>query len=257
MPLKKFGFPFWLSWIVWFVVSFIFAAIFWTVLVTRSFGNIQEPEIVITWAIAVFGSWFLLITPFMRKKEQIWKRLNQDQEKAVDAALLGMGLFVGLLVASCFFWTWKMKAQIADDGRMNGPWLKAVVGTWLVLLLPFLIVLYKNADKIFKEAIVRQTSPGPPFQSIFVEKSQRLLPDAVSSKLKEIPPTLDRGHLVSLILKDGRKIPDVFILDGKEILGIYDRIELGFNVSDILDAEPLDHFQNYEESKWLRLDGKV
>ena len=89
----QYGFKFWLGWIVQFAGSFIAAVLFWTFSLTALFGGIRGAEISITWAVAVFGSWFILMIPFMRKKERIWKRLNDDQEKATDAWLLGLRIF--------------------------------------------------------------------------------------------------------------------------------------------------------------------
>jgi hypothetical protein len=79
----------------------------------------------------------------------------------------------------------------------------------------------------------------------------------MAERLKGIPPTLSRGHVVTLVLCNGLKIPDVFVLDGVEILGIYDRHELGFNPADITDliATPENRLSFYDEKKWLRLDG--
>ena len=83
----RYGFLFWLRWIFLFAGSFVASALLWTQLFKSLFGAVAGPELTFTWVIAVFGSWFLLIIPFMRKKEQIWKRLNDDQEHAVDAWL--------------------------------------------------------------------------------------------------------------------------------------------------------------------------
>lgn len=252
-----FGFQFWLGWILWFAGSLLLAAIFWTVAMTFLFGRIQEPEVVCTWAIAVFGSWFILLTPFMRKKEQIWKRLNTDEEKAVDAWLSGLGLFIGLLLVTCVFWTWKLRALVTDNGRFDTVWLKRVIGTWLLLLLPFLVLLYRKADRIFKEAVIRQSEIKSRFRSIFIERAKRILPDTVSESLKKIPETLDKGHVVTLLLKDGRKIENAFVLNSKEILGLYDADEINFEAQEVMEARAVEKIPVYEESKWLRLDGRI
>src|SRR5437773_125999 len=107
----RYGFLFWLKWILWFAGSFIISAIFWTLLIKGIFHEIKGPELTLTWAVSVFGSWFILVIPFMRKKEQIWKRLNSDQEKAVDAWLLGMGVLIGLLIASSFGWSFVFRSE--------------------------------------------------------------------------------------------------------------------------------------------------
>ncbi len=252
----KFGFGFWLSWILWFAGSFVLAAILWTGSLTYFFGSISEPEIVWTWCLAVFGSWFILLTPFMRKKEQIWKRLNTDQEKATDAWLAGISTFISLLIASCLFWSWKMKG-LMTNGHMDSGWVKTVLATWLALTLPFLILMYRRADQIFKTAVERQTAGRLRFQTAFVEKGKRLLPKEVSEKIRLIPRTLENGHVLTVVLKDGRRIPDVFVLNSNEILGVYGRSELGFEGCDVEQVETADIFPEYEESKWLRLDGRI
>ena len=254
-----FGFRFWLFWILQFGGSFLLAALFWTGIMIWAFKEISEPELVLTWSVSVFGSWFLLLTPFMRKKEQIWKRLNQDEEKAVDAALQGMGAFIGLLIASAFFWIWRLRPRVflESSGRLDPLWTKAVFGTWLFLTLPFLILLYRKADQIFKAAVMRQTADHPKFSSIFVERSKRLLPDEISRQLRAVPETLQKGHVVHLVLKNGRRIPHAFVLNSNEILGLYEKAEFDFNPKEIVGIEPVNQMPVYDETKWLRLDGRV
>ena len=96
----RYGFLFWLRWIVSFAGSFVVSAAAWTFALQYAFGPIRGAELLITWTVAVFGSWFILVIPFMRKKERIWKRLNTDQESAVDAWLIGsVGSCSGLRAA--------------------------------------------------------------------------------------------------------------------------------------------------------------
>ncbi|MBI3306587.1 MAG: hypothetical protein HYZ84_02100 [Candidatus Omnitrophica bacterium] len=258
-PRDSYGFRFWLGWILWFAGSLVLVSVLWTGVISALFGKIQGPELVFLWGVSVFGSWAILLTPFMRKKEQIWKRLNYDEERSVDLWLLGMGIFIGLLIASCLGWSLFFKERILQNplkARLDGVWAKAVFGSWIFLLMPFLVFMYRKADQIFKEAVSRQSAAGPRFRTLFLEKSKRRLPEKSAVKIKNIPPTLREGHLVNLILKDGRKIANAFVLHD-EILGVYDRLELGFDVQDISDIEPLEEIPVYEESKWLRLDARV
>jgi len=253
----RYGFFFWLKWIFWFAGSFILAAVVWTVLMRRLFGVIEGPELTMTWVVSVFGSWFILVTPFMRKKEQIWKRLNEDQEKAVDAWLLGMGIFIGLLVASLFTWSWLLKERI-NQGGYDTLWIKSVFVSWLVILLPFLILMYRKADLIFKTAVERQTY-NPKFRTVSVERSERLLPDSIVQKIKVFPPTLRQestGHVVTLILRGGREVPNVFVLNHREILGIYDQTTFDFSVQDVsgVEASNPSKLPPYDESRWLKFD---
>jgi len=258
---QEFGFKFWLGWIVQFAGSFVLAVIFWTAGITALFGQIEGIELTLTWGVAVFGSWFLLMIPLMRKKEQIWKRLNQDQEKAVSAWLLGMGIFIGMLIASALGWSIIFRDSLGQnkEGGLNLDWVKAVIGTWLFLLLPFLVFMYRKADAIFKSAEERQIPKGPLFQSTFVEKSKRMIPETLRRKIEAVPPILGKGHIAHLRLRDGSNVSHAFILNASEILGLYDRKDFDFNVQDIEDVELIDqdHLVAYEEAKWLRLDGRA
>lgn len=252
----RFGFLFWLNWILWFAGSFVLAAVVWTTLVRAVFGRIEGVELTITWSVGVFGSWLLLVIPFMRKKEEIWKRLNPDQEKAVDAWFKGMGLFIGLLIGSSFFWSVWMKDQLSPGETTSAGWVKAVFGTWLAITIPFLILMYRQAENIFKSAVGRQTYQ-PAYRTVFMERSSRLLPSHLARKLAAMKPTLPGGHVMTVILKNGVRIPHVFMLHQNEVLGVYDRNELGFKMEDILDLEEIDKDQlpAYEDQRWLRLDG--
>ena len=260
MSKDAFGFRFWLSWILLFVLSFLFAALFWTGLMTRVFKDIRASELVMTWALGVFGSWFVLLTPFMRKKERIWKRLNTDQERATDAWLGGLSIFLGSLMLSALFWCFWFKTEILQEGRLpgiHGSWLKNVFTTWLLLACPFLIYLYKSADRIFREAVIRQGQDRVRFKSIFVEKTSRILPEKVALKIQSLPETLQGGHVVDLTLKNGTKISNAFIFQSREILGLYQREAFDFEPTEVADAEAVSVFPAYEESAWLRLDGRI
>lgn len=252
----RYGFFFWLGWILWFAGSFVLAALGWTNFMKYFFGAIGGAELTLTWVVAVFGTWFILVIPFMRKKEQIWKRLNTDQERAVDAWLLGMGIFIGSLTASALGWGFVFKKQLhITSGGIDGTWLKAVLGSWLAILIPFLILMYRKADAIFQTANSRQTYE-PNYRRQFVEKEKRLLSDAQALRLAAIKPVLPGGHLLRVKLRDGRLIPYVFVSTAKEILGVYDRERFDFESRDIVDIEPVlaPNLPAFETSKWLRLD---
>ena len=136
-----FGFGFWLGWILWFAGALIVAAIVWTALLVLFFGRLEGNELYATWAVSVFGSWFVIVIPFMRKKERIWKRLNVDEERATSVWLRAMGLFIGLLISSAFLWSFLMRDKIFLDPGFHPEWLKAVISTWGILLIPFLIFI--------------------------------------------------------------------------------------------------------------------
>jgi len=260
MRRDRFGFKFWLGWMFWFAVSWAAAAAVWTAALTQIFGRIAEKEVALMWAISVFGSWFLLLVPFMRKKEQIWKRLNEDQERSVNAWWTAMAIFTGLLFLSALFWSLVFKSRIAaPHGGFDPLWAKAVAASGLALTLPFLVLMYRRADQIFKMAAIRQGAGGQRFRTTFVEKSKRTLPAGLSEKLRAFPESIKKGHVVTLILKDGRRIPNCFISDRTEILGVYDRLLLDVDPAEITDLEPASAqaLPVFEEEKWLRLDGRA
>ncbi len=256
----RFNFKFWLGWILWFAGSLVLAAMGWTALLTALFGSVQGVELTLTWAVSVFGTWFLVVIPFMRKKEQIWKRMNQDQEKAVDAWLQAMGIFIGLLIITGAGWSLVFRDKISNPSKqgIDPQWAKAVFSSWLFLLLPFLVWMYKKSDQIFKAAVKRQTAQGPQFNTVFVDKTKRLLPRPLAARLQAVKPLLENGHIVTLTLKGGAQIPDVFVINSSEILGIYNRTAFDFDLEDVVNVVPVENeLPAYEESKWLRLDGRA
>ncbi len=86
-----------------------------------------------------------------------------------------------------------------------------------------------------------------------------MIPSSFAKKIQEKTPVLPDGYVVSFLLKDGRKIPNVFVTKGNEILGVYDRVSVDFSAEDIQDVQVLDkeELPVYEEEKWLRLDGRA
>ena len=252
----RYGFFFWLRWILAFAGSFVLSAILWTVLLTRIFGPILGGELMLTWTVAVFGSWFILVIPFMRKKERIWKRLNTDQENSVDAWLTGMGFFIGLFVLSAFFWSWALKARIFPDTPGLDPvWMKAVFASWLVILIPLLIWMYRSADAIFKTANERK-SIEPRFKAHWIDPEKRLLPAALAEKVRSHKPTLPGAHVVTGRLKSGEFLPHLFILNAKEVIGAYDPQKIDLDASQLEDVIVLDpsKLPVYDESKWVRFN---
>jgi uncharacterized membrane protein len=260
LKCDPFGFRFWLGWILGFVSCFFISAGLWTLLITRTFGAIKGSELTLTWCVAVFGTWFLFLTPFMRKKERIWKRLNHDQEKAADLWLAGMAVYIGALIASSLLWSFVFRGDLhRESAGLYGPWLKAVVATWLVALIPFLVVMYRKADMLFKEAHERQTSRGPKFQSTLVEKAARQLPVEIAAQISTFPEMLENGRIITLKLKDGREIRNVFVINSREVIGLYDCESMNFKTADVIGVQSVDSekLPLYDETRWLRLDGRV
>ena len=89
-------------------------------------------------------------------------------------------LTIGSFFVSAHFWT----GFIADKfGSIHQPgvailWVSAVFGSWMVLLVPLIILMYNKVDKAYDEARIkremsalRQQQKGVLFKSIFVEHS--------------------------------------------------------------------------------------
>lgn len=254
----RYGFFFWLRWIISFAGSFAVSAGAWTLLLTCFFGPIQGGELVLTWTASVFGTWFLLVIPFMRKKEQIWKRLNEDQEKSVDAWFTGMRFFIGLFVASAVAWTWILRERLfPDQPGLDRTWMKAIFSTWFMILIPLLVWMYRKADSIFETANARQTYQ-PQFKIHWIEPEKRQLPDELVQQIKKTEPTIPGGYLVNARLKNGSVLKHLFVLNGREVAGVYDPTVLDFDVSEfealsVLESDCLPHF---EETKWVRFNIK-
>ena len=167
---------------------------------------------------------------------------------------------------SAFFWTPYLARHVGNMDTPGAPiiWVGAVFGSWMVLLVPLIILMYTKVDKAYEDArIARENaqlekSKGElKARSVFVEESRRMLKKELAGKLKKYPETIKRGHLVTAILDNGQKIPNVFIRDKKDVLGVYGARTLSFNIQDIVDIEPvaLEGIPNFKAEEWLRLDG--
>lgn len=256
----KYGFWFWLSWILWFAGSFVAATVFWTVLLNICFGPIVGGTLTTVWAISVFGSWFLLIIPFMRKKERLWKRLSPDQEDTVDLWFKGLCVLVAFIVANSFFWTFQLRGRISLTlgSGMSPLWVKAVLSSTLIFLIPFLVLMYRKADRLIKAFGANGLETRSLYQKAAIARSQRVISPELASKLDKKSCILPGAHIVTAYLCDGRKVPHVFVANQNEIMGIYDQKELGFSGTDVVDLEVMNQndLPAYEESKWLRFDDR-
>jgi len=126
-------------------------------------------------------------------------------------------------------------------------------------LIPFLVVMYRKADTLFKEAHQRQTSRGPKFKSTLIEKAARQLPSEIGDQISQFPEMLENGRIVTLKLKDGREIQDVFVINSREVIGLYARENMDFKTEDVVGVQAVDaqNLPAYDETRWLRLDGRV
>ena len=264
---KKGGFYWWLLWIVLAIGTFIFSAVVWTWLISNFFGEIQGTPLTILWASAVFGSWLLTMIPIIRAKERYWNRLSQDDETNVTWWIGWMALTIASFFASVGFWTWFFAKNGANvqNSAAAAKWVFAVFGTWMVALLPLIVIMYQKVDRAYEKARLRreeaETSQSKRAKTLYVHPSERALRDPLIQKLKQIPPTLKRGrqagHLVTAVLKDGRKFENVFVVNRSEVLGIYGYDQLPFEVKEISDLEPAEKFPAFSEENWLRLDGRI
>ena len=194
---------------------------------------------------------------------------KEARKKGESTVLWWIGWIVLTIVSffvSCSFWTRFIAAHVGSMQKPGVPilWVIAVFGSWLVLLIPLIVVMYQKVDKAYEDTrIARETAAFDKarksfkVRSIHIEESKRQLKKELSQKLKKIPETIRHGHLVTAALQDGRKIENVFILNRKDMLGVYGAQTLTFDAGQIVDVEPADtqHLPAFHAEEWLRLDG--
>ena len=175
-------------------------------------------------------------------------------------------LTIASFFVSCYFWTGFLAKHAGSMDKPGMPilWVAAVFGTWMVLLVPLIVVMYSKVDKAYEDArISRENAQFERAQkefdvkSIFIEEARRKLKKDLTAKLKKYPETIRRGHLVTATLNNGKKIKNVFILDKQDVLGVYGATSLSFNIQDIADVEPvaMEQIPDFKAEEWLRLDG--
>jgi hypothetical protein len=133
----------------------------------------------------------------------------------------------------------------------------------MLLLLPLIVVMYARVDKAYEDARFRRETaraasmPKTRFRSVRIAPEARRLPPNLHPAMKKVPGAVANGQLVTATLRDGRKIPYVFVIDKKEVLGVYGKSALDFRVEDIVGVEgaDLDRLPVFREEEWLRLDG--
>lgn len=196
--------------------------------------------------------------------------MAESPKKEKDNTVLWWIGWITLTIVSFFisawFWT-PIVARHAGPMSQKGAaavWVTAVFGSWMLLLVPLIVLMYNKVDRAYEDARLgrekadlEKARKNSPIRSVLIPEEDRELPVAVADKLKKTPTAIKRGHLVTAVLKDGRRVPYVFILDRREMLGVYDVSSLGFRGSDVADIEPadLDRLPVFETKKWLRLDG--
>ena len=161
--------------------------------------------------------------------------------------------------AAAAFWTPFIAKYLGSvrESRNAIFWVIAVFGTWMIFLVPLIIVMYQKVDKVYEDARIRREDNANRFRSILVPEEKRRIPAHLSQKLAAFAPTVNGGHLVNLTLQNGSQIPSVFISECREVLGVYNARELTFEPMDIRDLELVDMNTppNFLTTSWLRLDG--
>jgi hypothetical protein len=260
------GIWFWLKWILVAIAGFTGSMLFWNWLFFKQLNaDFQNPQMAIGWLVAVFGTWFVTLIPLMKKKETVMGHMDKQDESTVAWWIIWISLTIGSFFLAVWFWTPFIAKHF---GSIKNPttsliWVIAVFGTWLVVLIPLMIFMYQKVDKAYEDARIRRESRAAKFKdpvkirAVFIEESKRQIPKILTDQLKKIPQTIKGGHLITAILKDGRKIEHVFIARAKEVLGIYGAEELTFGAQDISGFEPTDltHPPDFTQKTWLRLDG--
>ena len=192
-----------------------------------------------------------------------------SEKKGTSTVFWWLG-WIALTIVSFFvsyyFWTGFIAQRFGSMDRPGAPvlWIIAVFGTWLLLLLPLIVVMYQKVDKSYEDA--RLAREGRDLERAkeelgvrwaSMEPSERLLPKALSEKLKKTPEAIRRGHLVTAVLRDGRRVENVFVFNRRDVLGVYGQTRMPFEVREVVDLEPanLDRLPDFKSEEWPRLDG--
>ncbi len=193
--------------------------------------------------------------------------MNKDSGPSTILWWLGwIALTILAFFVSCVFWTGFIADHVGPMSKEGVPfiWVAAVFGSWMVLLVPLIILMYNKVDRSYEDARMgRETTNYQKTKQVLgvrgalIEPEKRVLAKDVRTKLKHIPNTIHKGHLVHATLRDGRKVPNVFIYNKKELLGVYDVSKIDFDGTDIVDVTAVkdDQIPDFRTEKWLRLDG--
>lgn len=187
------------------------------------------------------------------------KSQKNNALKAVFWWVVWISATIGSFFIASSFWTPIIARKFGSihETRNAVIWVTAVFGTWLLFLVPLIVTMYSKVDKAYEDARLRREKAANRFRSILVEREKRLIPDFLRIQLAQQPETIEGGHLVNVVLKDGREIQNVFIAGRTEVLGIYDAETMDFEGKDIqsLHVNSLERPSFYLTSQWLRLDG--
>src|SRR5262245_664860 len=108
--------------------------------------------------------------------------------------------WITLTIVTFFVSAWIWTGVIAKHvGTMDVPaarylWVAATFGSWMVLLVPLIILMYNKVDKAYEDArIGRETAEYERakkefrVRSVLVEDKKRLLEARLTAKLKNFP----------------------------------------------------------------------
>lgn len=162
-------------------------------------------------------------------------------------------------------WTPVIAGHFGDMSKPGVPmiWVACVFGTWMLLLVPLIIMMYNKVDKAYDDARLRREEQAKralstrfPVPVLEVDRNKRLLPKPLRSKLKRLPKTLQQGQLVRIGLADGRSIENAFVWQAEEIIGVYGRSDFPFDAAQAVTADLVDAGEAVPTDylKWLRLE---
>ena len=193
--------------------------------------------------------------------------MNASKEHPVLWWIGWIALTIVAFFIPCYAWTkfFAMHAGTMDKPGMPALWVTAVFGTWMIFLVPLIIVMYNKVDRAYEDARNARERQAKellasrfPVKAILVDGQRLLLPKPLQKKLKRLPKTLKKGQLVSLEFKDGRKLENVFVYGNEEIVGVYGRTDFPFDAREAVKAALLDPSQTppVDYEKWLRLQAE-
>ena len=192
--------------------------------------------------------------------------MNKQSDQSVVWWVGWIVLTILTFFAASYFWTGFISSHVGSMDQKGVPmlWVASVFGTWMILLVPLIVVMYNKVDRAYEDARIRREktseaarrgASGVKFDSI--PEPERLLSAGLVKKIKKMPWTVKRGNLVTVALKNGRRVENVFVLDRQDVVGVYGHDKAPFRVSDIVDViEPPDSdLPKFETDRWLRFDG--
>lgn len=202
--------------------------------------------------------------PLMNKTDSVRGSPLKQKEHPVLWWIGWIVLTILAFFVSCYLWTVVIARYV---GPVSNPgvsvlWVVAVFGTWMLMLVPLIIVMYNKVDKAYDESRVKKEKKNRDFMAtqfpvpfLEVERSRRLLPEKVRQMIRKMPRTMKNAHLVTLVFRDGTRLYNALVWDASEIVGVYDAKEYLINAQDAASAEPVDPVQlmPVDYDRWLRL----